>query len=206
MDVSEIRDRIVDVQVMRLGEVEDHPLNYKIHTDLQGAAMDGVVEEVGWAGIPLAYHSERNGGKLTYLDGHLRKRRFPNLKARVAITDLNDQEADLFLLTYDPIAAMAHESPEQLDALLRNVEASNAAVQALLAELASKAGLYIDKPEPPSLDDLEAEYGEPDERDFWPVISVKVSPETKGKYDEVMKQLPGEDEAAKFDALISGAL
>jgi len=39
---------------------------------------------------------------------------------------------------------MAHESPEQLDALLRNVEASNAAVQALLAELSSKAGLYQD--------------------------------------------------------------
>jgi len=47
-------------------------------------------------------------------------------------------------LTYDPIAAMAHESPEQLDALLRNVEAGNAAVQALLAELSSKAGLYQD--------------------------------------------------------------
>lgn len=117
MDVSEIRDRIVDVQVMRLGEVEDHPLNYKIHTDLQGAAMDGVVEEVGWAGIPLAYHSERNGGKLTYLDGHLRKRRFPNLQARVAITDLNDAEADLFLLTYDPIAAMAHEIADQVQSL-----------------------------------------------------------------------------------------
>lgn len=171
MDVSEIRDRIIDVQTLRLGDIENHPLNYKVHTDLQGAAMDGVVEEVGWAGIPLAYHSERNGGKLTYLDGHLRKMRFPNLKARVAITDLTDAEADLFLLTYDPIAAMAHESPEQLDALLRGVEASNAAVQALLAELSSKAGLYVDRPESPSSNDGGipgefAEFGEDIETDY----------------------------------------
>jgi hypothetical protein len=58
----------------------------------------------------------------------------------------------------------------------------------------------------PSLDELTDQYGEPGERDFWPVVKVSVSPETKTKYDVVMAQLPGEDEAAKFDALVSCAV
>jgi len=58
----------------------------------------------------------------------------------------------------------------------------------------------------PSLDDLANTYGEPGERDFWPVIKVQVSPETLDKYNQVMALLPGEDEAEKFDALVSSWL
>jgi hypothetical protein len=54
-----------------------------------------------------------------------------------------------------------------------------------------------------SLDDLESEYGEPSEGDFYPVIRIQVSPETKAKFDELMAVMPFEDEAEKFDALIS---
>jgi hypothetical protein len=58
---------------------------------------------------------------------------------------------------------------------------------------------------PPSLDDLKNEYGEPTERDFWPIIRVQVSPETETKYKALMATLPGADEAEKFDVLISRA-
>lgn len=54
-----------------------------------------------------------------------------------------------------------------------------------------------------SLDELQAEYGETGERDFWPVIKVQVSPETEQKYKALMATLPGADEAEKFDALVS---
>jgi hypothetical protein len=55
----------------------------------------------------------------------------------------------------------------------------------------------------PTLDELEAEHGEPEERDFWPYVRVQVSPETMEKYKAVMATLPGADEAEKFDALVS---
>jgi hypothetical protein len=57
-----------------------------------------------------------------------------------------------------------------------------------------------------SLDELADKYGETDERDFWPVIRVQVSPETMAKYEAIMDSLPGDDEAEKFDALVSREL
>ena len=58
--------------------------------------------------------------------------------------------------------------------------------------------------EPQSLDELAEQYGEPEERDFWPWVKVQVSPETMEKYEAVMAALPGRDDAEKFDALVSG--
>lgn len=55
---------------------------------------------------------------------------------------------------------------------------------------------------PPSLDDLEGKYGDPMERDFWPVIRVQVAPEIFELYQSFMAQLPGADEAAKFAKLM----
>lgn len=50
----------------------------------------------------------------------------------------------------------------------------------------------------PSLDDVEAKYGEPGERDGWPVIRVQVPPETLDEYESLMRLAPGPDEAAKL--------
>lgn len=55
----------------------------------------------------------------------------------------------------------------------------------------------------PTLDELREEYGETGERDFYPVIRVQVSPETFTKYNALMKEMAGVDDAEKFDALIS---
>ena len=49
----------------------------------------------------------------------------------------------------------------------------------------------------PDLDDLENEYGDPGERDFWPFIRVQVSPDTFRRWRSLMDGLPGEDEANK---------
>jgi hypothetical protein len=63
-------------------------------------------------------------------------------------------------------------------------------------------GLYDDPDNPPSLDDLESEYGENGERDFWPFIKVQVSPETFEMYESLMAQIPGTDEAAQVERLL----
>lgn len=55
----------------------------------------------------------------------------------------------------------------------------------------------------PSLDELAERYGETGERDFYPYVRVQVSPETFTKYNALMAEMPGTDDAEKFDALIS---
>jgi len=54
----------------------------------------------------------------------------------------------------------------------------------------------------PNLNDLENEYGEPGERDFWPFIRVQVEPETFNLWRSLMAMLPGEDEAAKVARIL----
>jgi len=64
--------------------------------------------------------------------------------------------------------------------------------------------LHLAGADNPTLDDLADKYGEPEERSFWPVIKLQVSPETFEKYKSLMAALSGADEAEKFDALVSG--
>jgi ParB-like chromosome segregation protein Spo0J len=54
-----------------------------------------------------------------------------------------------------------------------------------------------------SLDDLAKEHGELEERDFWPTIKVQVSPETYQAFQAAMDEIPGDDEAIKFEKLLS---
>ena len=55
-------------------------------------------------------------------------------------------------------------------------------VQAMISEIAEHEGMF----DLLSLDDLADKYGGTDERDFWPVIRVQVSPETMAKYEAIM--------------------
>lgn len=71
----------------------------------------------------------------------------------------------------------------------------------MLADLAAHLGLY-DPGETPHLDDLENEYGEPEERDFWPFIRVQVSPATFRVWQGMMDKLPGADEGEKMAAIL----
>jgi hypothetical protein len=91
-------------------------------------------------------------------------------------------EARKVLATFDPIAALAATNVEKLDALLREVNTGEAAVQNLLTDLSRSNGLYHDETLP-ALDDLADEHGEPDPEEFWPVIKIKVSPETREHFE-----------------------
>jgi DNA modification methylase len=143
--VTDIRNRIREVRRVRFGDVQAHPLNFRRHPKHQRAALEGVVADVGFATVPLAYHSERNGGALTWLDGHLRSEAFPAYEGDVGVLDVNDAEAALLLATLDPIAALATADATQLEALLQTVNTGEAAVQELLANMAEEAGIL--KPE-----------------------------------------------------------
>lgn len=135
------RNRILGLEYVNAGDLTAHPGNWRDHPKAQVAALKGVLAEVGIAGALLAYRSERQGGALVVIDGHLRKDAAPQ-KWPVLILDVDDAEADYLLATHDPLAAMATADAGALDALLSSVQSGDAAVQAMLAELANGAGLY----------------------------------------------------------------
>jgi hypothetical protein len=133
-----IRDRIIEFKRVSAKDIRVNKRNYKSHTQPQREALRGILKEIGVAGALLAYYSERNGGKLTLIDGELRKTDNPKLKWPTLITDLNDEEADCLLTVYDPLTALADNDGQKLKALLSDVKPSNDAVKAMLARL-SKA-------------------------------------------------------------------
>jgi DNA modification methylase len=58
------------------------------------------------------------------------------------VLDLDEAEADKLLAILDPLAAMATADTAKLDELLKNIDTGDAALQAMLAELAKDNGLY----------------------------------------------------------------
>lgn len=142
---GEIRNRIKEVRKVRFAEIANHPRNPKKHGEAQRKAFRGSIAELGFVSVPLAYVSERNGGKLTWADGHLRGSEVNGYTGDVAILDIDDAEADKLLLYADPIAAMAEYESQQLDGLLRDISTNDQALQQMLAGMAKEAGLYPDK-------------------------------------------------------------
>ena len=139
--MTNYRNRIKALEYVPAGDLVAHPGNWRDHPAAQAEALKGVLKEVGIAGALLAYRSERQGGALVVIDGHLRKDAAPQ-KWPVLVLDVDDAEADYILSTHDPLAAMAPADAGALDALLSSVQSGEAAVQSMLAELAEGAGLY----------------------------------------------------------------
>jgi DNA modification methylase len=132
-----IRDRVKELRRVRASDLADNSKNWRVHPEHQRDALRGLLSEIGFAGAELCYHSERNGGLLTLIDGHLRKSEAGDAEIPCLVTDLNDDEADLLLLAFDPIAAMAEADKGALDGLLSQVHSESTAVQDLLKSLAA---------------------------------------------------------------------
>jgi ParB-like chromosome segregation protein Spo0J len=196
--LAKIKNRIVGNGEEPLDQILYNPRNWRIHPLSQQDALKGVLEEVGW--VQQVIVNKRTGN---LIDGHLRCQLAAREGAQtipVVYVDVSEDEESLVLATLDPIAAMAATDKQKLDELMRAVQSDDERVQAMISELAEHEGMF----DLLSLDELADKYGETDERDFWPVIRVQVSPETMTKFKAVMDSLPGDDEAEKFDALVSG--
>lgn len=150
------RNRIIGLEYVNARDLESHPGNWRDHPKPQVEALRGVLAEVGIAGALLAYRSERAGGKLVTIDGHLRKDAAPQ-QWPVLVLDVDDAEADYILATHDPLAAMAQADAAALDALLASVNSGDAAVQAMLAGLAEDAGIVPPNVEFPEYDESVAD-------------------------------------------------
>ena len=197
-DLGKIKNRIIGSGEEQLDQIMFNPRNWRIHPLSQQDALKGVLEEVGW--VQQVIVNKRTGN---LIDGHLRCQLAAREGAKtipVVYVDVSEDEEALVLATLDPIAAMAATDKQKLDELFADINSDNENVQKMISEIAENNGLF----DLPSLDELGDKYGETNERDFWPVVRVQVSPETMTKFKAVMDSLPGDDEAEKFDALVSG--
>jgi hypothetical protein len=177
-----------------------NPWNWKRHTQRQHDALDASLDNLGW--IKSITVNQTTGH---IVDGHERiDRALEHQEALVPVeyVELTEEEEALALLVVDPIAALAGGEPDRLEALINHACTSSAVLQELITSLATDYGLFPDTP--PSLEDLESQYGDPDDNPeaFWKTISLKVPPETWERYMALMADCPGADEAARFAALL----
>src|SRR6185369_17034939 len=86
-----IRNRIKSHRRVRAGDLLPHEWNFRVHPDLQRAALQALYEQIGFARSLLAY--ELPDGRLKLIDGHLRAAMDPEQTVEVEVLDVNDREA-----------------------------------------------------------------------------------------------------------------
>lgn len=117
-----------------------NPKNARRHPQNQQAALADVLDEVGV--VQRVIVNKRTG---YVVDGHARialalRQGQPTIP--VVYVDLDEREEALILATLDPISAMATYDAAALDELLRGIDTGSEALQAMLSDLATDAGLY----------------------------------------------------------------
>lgn len=135
-----LRNRIIGYAEVDPADLLANPRNMRIHPTAQQEALAGSLEEVGWVRDILV-----NRASGFVIDGHARVAlalRRGERSVPVSFVDLTPKEEALVLASLDYITGMAAIDNEQLDALLREVSTGNAALQAMLSDMATEAGLY----------------------------------------------------------------
>lgn len=130
----DIKDRVKELRRVKASQLLPNPRNWRTHPKAQADALRGVLAELGYADALLARETPAG---LMLIDGHLRAETTPDAVVPVLVLDLDDAEADKLLATLDPLAAMATADAAKLDALLHDVRTGSAAVEEMLADLAS---------------------------------------------------------------------
>lgn len=139
-----IRDRIVDFRRIPARDLLANPKNWRTHPEQQASALSGLLREIGFADALIARDTPRG---VEILDGHLRAELAPDTSVPVLIVDLDDAEAEKFLLTFDPVAGMADGDTEALRRLLISVVTEDESVARLMRDIAREYKVPLDQRE-----------------------------------------------------------
>lgn len=153
------QNRIVGQGVKPADQFQANPNNWRKHPQGQRDALRGSLNEVGW--VQQVIENVRTGH---LVDGHERvwsALQNDNAEVPYIQVDLSEAEEAYVLATLDPIGAMATTDAAQLNALLKEVQSGDAAVQTMLAELAQDAGIV-----PPDVEFKEFDEGAADSVEY----------------------------------------
>lgn len=114
---SGLKNRILEMRSMKAADLQSHPLNPRLHSPEQQAAIGQLLSSVGIADALLAFPADGLGAKgdftkLMAYDGHCRKDLDPDQEWPVLVTDLTRAEADTMLAMLDHTAGLATIDPE----------------------------------------------------------------------------------------------
>jgi len=133
------RSRIVGHGAEAPSSLVPNERNWRRHPAGQRKALAGALAEVGWVQQVIV---NRTTGRL--VDGHLRvelalARGEPSVP--VTYVELSEEEERVVLATLDPLAALAEADADKLAELLRDLAPADAALSAMLADLAERHGV-----------------------------------------------------------------
>jgi ParB-like chromosome segregation protein Spo0J len=136
VESSNIRSRIKKFKMIRAGDLQRSPWNWKNHPPAQLNALTDALTELGYCDAMLV--RELGNDKYELCDGHARTGMAdPDQKVPCLILDISEQEAKKLILTLDPLAALAEADKGKLDALLAEVQPAGDALKKMLADLQS---------------------------------------------------------------------
>lgn len=124
------RDRIKELRRVRAGDLVPHPKNWRSHGAAQRSALEGVLQEVGYADALLV--RELDDGRLQLIDGHLRAETTPEAEAPVLVLDVDEAEAELVLATHDPLGELAGRNEAAASELAATIEERSEGLAELL--------------------------------------------------------------------------
>lgn len=129
------RNRILGYGTKPADQFQANPLNFRKHPQRQRDAVNASLRSLGWIATVIENVTTGN-----LLDGHERvwQALAKNEDVPYLQVELSEDEERLALSIFDPIGAMAETDAGILDELLRQVNTDEAALQALLSELATE--------------------------------------------------------------------
>lgn len=155
------RSRIVGLGKIRADQVAKHPNNPRTHPQKQRDAVAASFDVLGQI-APIVIN-KRNG----YLvDGEERTwlalSQGDDTELDVIYVDLDEEEHNLALVTFDWITQYAQYDRNNLDALLQTINTDDEALKSVIEELSTMTGLTDQTESPPDFpsfdDDIETEY------------------------------------------------
>jgi hypothetical protein len=145
-----IRNRIIGHVTIRAGDLVPHPLQYRLHPDVQRDALTASLREVGFARSLLGYRLA--DGRIQLIDGHLRRGIDPNMEVTVELLDVSEDEARKLLFTLDPLSALADTDEDVAAELAKLCDTDDETLRRLYDSLAGG----------PSVEDIVREAGADD--------------------------------------------
>jgi hypothetical protein len=198
-----------------LASLEPHPSNYNNHPPAQIADLKAslirykqvkpvVVQQITGEEqyIILAGHGITEAAKELYDENPVKYAHLNNWSIAIVPESWSIMTAKGYIISDNETTRKAEIDENILAQLLREQQEAGYDLASLGSDDHALEDMLA-KLTPPTLEELEKEYGdEPEEDAFWPTIRVKVSPETKELYESLMEDAEGTDESTKFAWLL----
>lgn len=184
--------RIVGLKMMPPSQLTHNPMNFRRHPSSQRSLFRAIASEIGI--VAPVIENVRTG---YLLDGHLRAEEAEAAgidEIPVLQVDLDPDEEHVALAMFDAISTMAMEDAELKAELLKGIQ-TVPGDEALRDYLSRDLERQMAEAESHgSIDALKDKYGSYDPDDSLPVIKIKVSEETKRRWDSYFGGLSGHDD------------